>query len=187
MFTANQILKLTESWSDKFISKNKNMIIFENYFKSVNTHGNYVNIYINPTYDDVKEIFSNQKKTTEFFGDVRTIIDAKTHKIYVWDSYLAIHDDILQLLGYGIKSKYLPNILTGYANIINNKLVIENPKLMFSFITYPSDVREFDIKRLNEVRNFLTKFFNYDWSFADKYLGGFKDALAWLKTKVKES
>ena len=163
----------------------------ETYFDSININGNYVKIYVNPTYDDVKEISSTRKDKT-WVGDVRTIIDAKAQKVFVWNAYLSIHVPVVQFLGYdkGAAQGKFPYILPGYANISNNKLFLssKDQRTMFSFIIRPEDVRNLSptYKERIDVEKFLKEFFSYNWSFADRYLPGFNSAMTWFKTACEK-
>lgn len=165
--------------------------ISENYLDSININGNYVKIYVNPTYDDVKEI-SSSLKGQKYFGDLRTIIDAKAQKVFVWDAYLSIHIPVVQFLGYekGAAQGTFPYILPGYASIINNKIVLSSSdqKTMFSFIIRPEDIRNLSptCKERIDKEKFLKEFFSYNWSFADKYLQGFNSAMNWFKAACKK-
>jgi hypothetical protein len=175
MITSNQILSLSEIYAD-----------------SININGTSVNIYVNPTYDDVKEIFNNRGKDNSWTGDVRTIIDAKAQKVYVWNAYLSIHVPVIQFLGYdrGAAQGKFPYLITGYANITSNRLVLSSShqKTMFSFITRPEDVRTLPptYKERVDAEKFLKEFFSYNWLFADKYLQGFKVAFNWFKSACEK-
>ena len=72
MITSNQITKLSEK-----------------YLTSGTVRGQHVIVYENPTSSDFVQMnrFSKSKK-------FRFIANGDTKKFYVWDAYLATHDDV---------------------------------------------------------------------------------------------
>jgi hypothetical protein len=57
--------------------------------------GKPLNIYLNPSSSDFRDMI----KTGEFSGEIRFVGIPEENKLYVWDSYKAVHDDV----GYNLK------------------------------------------------------------------------------------
>jgi hypothetical protein len=68
--------------------------LLEDYAMLVNLPGGKVPIYENPTTSDYSDI---KKSTIRFYRkleSIRFIADIENEKVWVWDAYLATHNDI---------------------------------------------------------------------------------------------
>ena len=156
MITSRQILNQIEQYSD-----------------TKNVSGHAVVIYENPTSSDVLEISKSTKSSPK---EVRFIANPDTHKIYIWDAYLAIHRDILKQTGLKPSSWDVP-ILFGEASITGNSLTFKHSdamKMWISMVTGPVPVsaRPQDISHIPRKDNWLVKYVNADWSWADRSING---------------
>ena len=149
MITSKQIIKL----SDEFVSDVKG------------NSGAYTGLFVNPTSTDFKDLFKNVKSSS-----VRFIADNNNKKVYVWDSYLAIHSRILDELS--LYSRYTRRndsdlFISGVGQLIGGKVVMFN-----------SDVLEADIRSVlngspsekREMKNFLKLLIETNWSWLNKYV-----------------
>lgn len=67
----------------------RDMLIVEEFERGFKIHNDYVEVYSNPTRDELKEL-----------GEViRFVAHLPSRIVYVWDAYLAMHDTILDKLG----------------------------------------------------------------------------------------
>jgi len=88
--------------------------LLEDYAMLVGLPGGKVPVYENPTTSDYLDI---KKSTIRFYRkleSIRFIADIENEKVWVWDAYLATHDDIdpkiLTSIGKSISS---PDIVSG--------------------------------------------------------------------------
>jgi hypothetical protein len=156
MITSKQIINQLEQYSD-----------------TKNVAGHPVIIYENPTSSDILEISKSTKSSPK---EVRFIADPDTHKIYIWDAYLAIHRDILKQIGLKPSSWEVP-ILFGEATISGTTLIYkysDSMKMWVEMVTGPVPVsaRPQDINHEPRKDNWLVKYVNSDWSWADRYING---------------
>jgi hypothetical protein len=183
VITSKQIINISEEW-----------------FKSITGYGSVsIPMYVNPDSTDIKELYKSFKTSDRL---VRFIADAKGPKVYVWDGTQAIHLQGLKTLGLNYNDVFSsPSMLMGYARIKSGKIVHEpdardpieyisiNVRSLNSYVMwYPSD----DIKTKQQfgkdISNsyfYVTQFFNYNWSFADKYISGIGSYLNQEKTKFQ--
>ena len=139
MITAKEIISLSEI-----------------YFDSVNYSGRNIQVFVNPTLDDYKEL--NAKK-------VRFIADAKSKKIYVWNAYFAIHNAIASKIGLG--SRMDVDLFSGESDYYNNKLYMRDSSRLRNFVK--------NFRQRNErpvERQYLINFFSQNWSWIEKYVDG---------------
>lgn len=156
------------------ITANQTIQLAEEYLGVVKIDGKPVVVYKNPTSSDIQEIIKSFDKDNRHFR-VRFIIDLKTKSVYVWDAYLAVHQQIWKS---GLLSQYSSESqLTGEALIKSNKLEFLNSDILLSFIDMVTIVGRYDKpKTMKEKQdNWLVKFFNMDWSWSYKYISGLKE------------
>lgn len=163
MIMSNQIIRLLEEW-----------------VMSVKVGSRICNFYVNPNSSDLKELFQSVKLSNSGY-QVRYIADAKTQKVYVWDSYLLDHFKACQALHLGDFYKYcaLPTTQIGYAVVSSGKLsfydsspldTMADSIFMIRELKYVRD--ELAFERFKNYERFLISFFNSNWGFLDRYIPG---------------
>ena len=164
MITSKQIIKFCEEYSAR-----------------KNISGKDVVVYKNPTVDDLKEI--QKTSVLQDMPEVRFVINNGDNCVYIWDAYLANHDqvyDILHLDWFHRDSDI--NILFGHAFIKGNKLVPDSSDLRGMFYYVISWI--YSKKDILGCNKKLEEFFKLDWSFADKYIVGFNKYLKQIKSEL---
>jgi hypothetical protein len=73
----------------------------------------------------------------------------------------------------------------------NNRIVLSssNGKLIFAYLEFAIDaIKDLPIDHKEHVygNQLLTKFFKLDWSFVERYIPGFNNAVAWFKTECSK-
>lgn len=106
-------------------------------------------IYVNPSMRDLKELKNS----------VRFIADAKTKRVYVWNAMDLFHKSAWERLkekGHGKGGEYdrTNHVVAGEGRKKGRKIVVD-PGMMI----------------------FIRGNFQYDWSFAEKYIEGFLDKM----------
>jgi hypothetical protein len=132
------------------------VILLEDYLDSVNYGGRNVQVFVNPTFDDYKEL--NAKK-------VRFIADAKSKKIYVWNAYFAIHNAIAYKIG--LEPRMDVDLFSGESDYYNNKLYMKESSRLRGYV---KNVKQGNARPLEH--QYLVNFFNQNWSWLDKYIDG---------------
>ena len=143
------------------ISSKQILSILESYLSTRQVRGKSIIIYKNPTSSDYQEMYRDSKKdnmmsnglllqTRQPFKEIRFILDGVTKIVYVWDAYLAIHEDVAKLLNINLDSQ---TILHGACEVYNGKPIASS-----------YDLREF-------FSSIQGKNFDIDWHFIDKFLG----------------
>ena len=127
--------------------------ISEDYLDSVNSGGRNIQIFVNPTPDDYKEL--NAKK-------VRFIADAKNKKIYVWNAYFAIHNAIAYKIG--LEPRMEVDLFSGESDYYSNKLYMKESSRVRNYVKNRNDS--------SKEQKYLTNFFSQNWSWLDKYVDG---------------
>lgn len=127
--------------------------LLEVYITAKKVDDDYLQVFCNPTSTELASITKNSK-------EIRFIADGEHQKVYVFDSYLATHEGIMDLLNLIDKS----NFFYGYATVSNGKATF---------------TKSHDLKiALNNTRdskyskNFLDKIFSYKWDWLNKYISG---------------
>ena len=148
----------------------------EQYSDTKNIAGHPVIIYENPTSSDIMEISKSIKAPSK---EVRFIADSKTSKVYIWNAYLAIHRDILKQLNLTYSCETFPYILFGEAIINGNKLNFKTSDTLDNWVEnavgppprslQPQQKLTWGKDRANQT---IVKYFNFNWTFADKYVNG---------------
>ncbi len=84
--------------------------ISERQFKARIFRGGHVEIFINPSQSEMRQVASKQTNRVRFTADARS-----PHKVWVWDASKAIHYEMLPLLGV-IDVMYIPTFLEEWLN-----------------------------------------------------------------------
>ena len=133
MITANQILEI--------------------YKDSVKVGNQLVVIYENPTIGDYQTLRTEMKLTDKTNSNIRFLVDAKMSKVYVWDAFLSIHQDMaIKILGTN-KYQLFPYVVCGFAKFINSSGI---PKVFSLQLHTPQQINSFS-----------------NWKWVDKYLNKF--------------
>jgi hypothetical protein len=129
--------------------------LFEEYLTLIKPwHNNEpVEVFVNPTSSDISRLVMTAKKANRKLYSVRVVIDANQKKVYIADDNICLHADICSAIHVNVND---PFIYSGVAAAIDNgKLRL----LKWS------------------MHRFTPEQFKRDWSFVDKYITGFNDAL----------
>ena len=146
--------------------------ISEEFYKDGKIYGSLVTVYVNPTSSDISKMIIHAKEHNRDIFEVRFIADAKNKKVYAADSYDIIHDDMYTVLGFERNSSFM---LDGIAKLNGNTLVMHSwDKFLRSYISSPKYIIWFKDA------------FNYNWSFADKYVKGCSNYVANDKKRFEE-
>jgi hypothetical protein len=152
--------------------------LFEKYFDSKKVYNKDVPVYMNPSFDDLKEIVKVTKSSNP---EARFIINSKTKAVYAWDSYIANHESIYELLHLDWYSRSNDtDVLFGMASIKSNKLVPNNSQLRDIFY-YPLELIYDRKMSLASRKQHLIDFFKHDWTFANNYIVGFNNYFSYVK------
>ena len=154
--------------------------ISEEYNTRKNISGKDVVVYKNPTVDDLKEI--QKLSVLQDMPEVRFVINRNDKGVYIWDSYLANHDQVYGVLHLDWFHRDTDlNILFGHAYIKGNRLVPSSSDLRGIFYYVIGWI--YSKKDVEQNSKKLDTFFSYDWSFADRYIVGFNSYLKQVKSE----
>ena len=163
MITSKQIIEISEEYNTR-----------------KNISGRDVVIYKNPTVSDLKEI--QKLSVLQDMPEVRFVINRNDKGVYIWDSYLANHDQVYGVLHLDWFHRDTDlNVLFGHAYIKGNRLVPSSSDLRGMFYYVISWIYSKNNVEQNSKR--LETFFGYDWSFADRYIVGFNSYLKQVKSE----
>ena len=107
------------------ITSSKINKILETYIKSKKISGHNVEVYENPTFDELMKIKTYYKDIIDRDTKItyRYLADANKQKIYVAAAYDAIHRDIRSVVGYPSNDLDTPYLLNGEAELKGRKLI----------------------------------------------------------------
>lgn len=128
----------------------------EEYFHMKRIRSHAVDVYVNPTLDEIKSVASKKRNRIRFTANVLE------KKLFIWDAMLAIHYDVLPILG----SDYIdtkPNILGGIVELHGNTAV------MIGWDNFYHLMDVLNSSNRSNVEQFLLKLFSYDWTWLEKY------------------
>ena len=163
MITSKQIIEISEEYNTR-----------------KNISGKDVVVYKNPTVDDLKEI--QKLSVLQDMPEVRFVINRNDKGVYIWDSYLANHDQVYGVLHLDWFHRDTDlNILFGHAYIKGNRLVPSSSDLRGMFYYVISWI--YSKKDFEQNSKRLETFFGYDWSFADRYILGFNSYLKQVRSE----
>ena len=180
VITSKEIIRLSEIW--------------------IPSKGIKTDVFENPDSSDIKELYKNIKDDDKF---IRFYADAKTQKVYAWSGHDAIHVDILKLNGfYGSYQVALdnPSLLIGYGKIRGGRIVLYDQEssirkisgsidILNSYFQWnlsPKAVKSRFGPHIAEEKTWLTQFFNYNWTFVDRYISGVLPFIINEKKRFKE-
>jgi len=112
-----------------------------------------VNIYVDPSLGDLKDMAVEAKKQNRTLKEVRFIAIADISRIFAWDAYLAIHQDIAKLYGINLESS---NLMHGGVNISGGKVAATDTDVAGA---------------AGRVGGKMKDFVSHNWHFLDKPLG----------------
>lgn len=154
----------------KFITSKKIILLLEDYDSSltkyVNKHGSRTKtlmpIYLNPTSSDYKEIYKDGGHTRIKFIGVN-----RTKKVYAWDAWYAIHDDVAKHLSLGSNWTSDPEVFAGTATISGGKATMGATDRFDIFKDARNAIKAGDDAWVvDELANQL----RINWSWLDKYV-----------------
>jgi hypothetical protein len=188
MITSKQIITLSEEWETSF------------------TYGNHlIDIFVNPTSSDIKELFSKLDVKINPKKEIRFIANAKTKKVYIWDASLVHHAEVSHKLGFSHPGEYdglitsePPYIFDGFGYLSSGKIVGQNENGSISDIKIALNAKLISKGKKSKqnywfIEEWISRFnaiFYWDWSFIDRYVPGFsrniltlkEQFLNWMKT-----
>lgn len=90
-------------------------LLLEKYLTSIKKWGHIIDVYINPTPTELKDIQ----------GEVRFIADAANKKLYIWSAMTALHIDIWSHIKDSRNLYKSPDILTGELSFSHRNISID--------------------------------------------------------------
>jgi hypothetical protein len=159
------------------ITSSKIINLIETYVSSKNISNHNVEVYVNPTFDELVTIKNYYKDVLDRGEKIiyRYLADAKKQKIFVAAAYDAIHRDIRQMTGYPIDAFTTPYLLNGEAELKGRKLVPSWP------YSNTQTAALSDYKHYKEEGAFLKVAIEYNWSWLDNYISGVSKDLNQVK------
>ena len=149
--------------------------ILELYKSSKKTSSGELVVFENPTQKELREVAKwtvtddlDRIKVSKINpGYIRFLADAKVQKVYVWNAWLGTHDDGRRLLGYGSQDDFMkkPWVMDGMGTVTKSGVT--------TLDTNDMDLRLKVFFRGNRSTKVLPEFLKYNWSWVDKYIGGF--------------
>ena len=138
--------------------------IIESYASSGQYRGHHVEIFENPSSSDFISIEKSAREDNRKFESLRFIVDSKNKKVYVWDGYLALHDEARQSLGLPKRYDKTPWLVNGMTSVRDGKIV--PPKIWDC---------QFPGSSFNqaEMKWFYGDMLKCEWAWADKYISNF--------------
>jgi len=100
---------------------------------------------------------------------------------------------VLQTLGYDRKTQEgeNPSVLSGVGMLQNNRIVLSsnNGKLLFAYLEFAIDaIKDLPVGHKERVygNQVLIQFFKFDWSFVERYVNGFNNAINWFRSECSK-
>jgi hypothetical protein len=138
--------------------------INEEYFMRVKNSNNSVEVFLNPSRKEFKEIAAN-------INSVRFIANKKTKKVYVWNTYEAIHSDMYKLIFKGDfqKETFERKIIPGIADVLSSgKSIMYSSDWLGDFFyrgEYGLTIK--DLENTKKDFQWMNKYINIDRYFKD--------------------
>jgi hypothetical protein len=158
MITSKQIINLSEDWL-KRVRGFKNTL---------------VDIYDNPGSSDITNLTKSMVETGNTKKSIRFIADATKKTVYVWDAMLSSHVFVVM----EVSNRNLSQLLCGYGNIINGKIVCESLPDIDSYVSMIKSENNRN-KRKSKMNldilqffNSVTRIFESNWNYLDRYISG---------------
>jgi len=141
--------------------------VSETYVTAKKVPDGYLQVFSNPTSTELSSITKDKK-------EIRFIADSKAKKVYVFDSYLATHENVSDLINLR-RDDF--DLFFGYAKVSGGKATFDRSH---DFKIVLNNVSRNDTYG-DHARNFLKIFFNKDqkWEWLDRYISG---SLAFIRT-----
>lgn len=138
----------------------------EKYAFSKQIHGNYVEVFVNPSHAEISRLINNSK-----FKEVRFSAWDHTEKVYIWDANLAIHHQIEgEIEGRDAWSE-VDYLLSGNAKLKGNKLVATRSDQLQHYVDNP------------ETNYLLAGVLDRNWNWVKRFIG-VKGLLKQYKAKL---
>jgi hypothetical protein len=126
-------------------------------FRARTFRGGYVDVFVNPSQSELVKVASKKTNRIRFTADNRS-----PQKVWVWDASKAIHYEMLPLLAADRCDVY-PYILGGVAELQGSNAV------MIGWDNFYHLMNVMDSCSRENVIEFLSKLFSFDWSWLDLY------------------
>ena len=145
------------------ITSNHILSISEKYFDSKNVSGHNLEIYENPTPDEIV-LASKITKKELGKGEIRFFaINTSPKRVFAFDAYHGSHYEVAPKLGLS-PSTYNPQIIMATAIVNGKKAVMDTcDPISIHLQDLRTKVRDKSIEYFNTL-------FSIDWSWADKYI-----------------
>ena len=117
----------------------------------------YLEVFINPAQSEMRQVASEKTNRIRFTADARS-----PQEVFVWDASKCIHYEMLPLLGSDRCDVY-PYILGGVAELQGSNA------FMIGWDNFFHLTNLLDSSSRENVVEFLTKLFSYDWSWLNQY------------------
>ena len=133
--------------------------ISDRHFKARIFRGGFVDVFVNPSQSEIRQVASKNTNRIRFTADVRS---PKT--VWVWDASKSIHYEMLPLLGPDRCDVY-PYILGGVAELQGSNAE------MIGWDNFHHLMNVMDSSSRQNVIEFLSKLFSFDWRWLEEYFG----------------
>jgi hypothetical protein len=140
----------------------------EQYVDARKTSNGYVQIFSNPSKSELNTIVQHSKSSSSSKCLVRFIADAKNKKVYVWDAYLAIHDDGRKILNFSTNIMQTPYLVNGVAWIANGKML--GPSWVSTETVIKDSGSKSNPKERMKCLDYLDQVFSYNWDWLDQHI-----------------
>lgn len=148
-------------------SKQINQVI-EQYVNAQKTPNGYVQVFSNPSQSELKSIVQNSKSSSSSKCMIRFIADARDRKVYIWDAYLAVHDDGRKIIGFPTSIMQTPYLVNGLAWITNGKMI--GPSWVSTETVIKDSGSKSNPKERMKCLTYLDQVFSYNWDWLDNYI-----------------
>ncbi len=133
--------------------------ISDRHFKARIFRGGYLDVFVNPSKSEIRQVASKKSNRIRFTADNRS-----PHKVWVWDASKAVHYEMLPLLGPDRCDIY-PYILGGVSELQGSNAV------MIGWDNFHHLMNLMDSSSRENVIEFLSRLFSYNWSWLNEYFG----------------
>lgn len=140
----------------------------EEYFSMTKTPSGLLEIYVNPTPDELL-LVSKESKSHLGYGEIRFFAVSQQKKVYVFDAYLGMHYQAAPLLHLPSDafSTFSPNLtLIGKAKLSGKSAEMTSCDVITSFT---DKIAQGHFKS-EEMIDYLKRLFAMSWSWCDKYV-----------------
>lgn len=101
--------------------------ILEAYQGRVKAFGGSTEVFVNPTRTEIQSAYKESLGSGRNEGGLRFLADNKSKKVYVWNAYVATHDNVAMMISIDLASRYElkdNSVLPGDATVKSGKAVM---------------------------------------------------------------